>query len=333
VSIVVDIGAYYYVWYNEAQWKKFRSVHTPLREFYDSSDSEVISQHIDWARKFGIKFLLVSWDGPEEEGKIADRNLKNAFLTNPLSHDVQFAILYESEARLKENPSDIMNLGDPRKADRLVADFDYLALNYFKDPRYYRVNGKPLVVLYLSRDYKHTINEVGGAISRLRRNELYIVGDEVYWHTLARNRFRPWKTPTLGVREAFIRLYNGVTAYNMHEEPNVADMKNFDTDFDTRVEKEYGDWLKALPNAVDFIPNVIPGFNDTKIRGHTPLQHSVTRFDRQLQLALRHVSKANVLLITSFNEWHEDTQIEPAKDYEPPAGSLGYLDTLKRRLV
>jgi hypothetical protein len=336
---MVDVGAYYYLWYDKDQWRDYGHVHMPVRKFYDSSDTEVISQHIQWAKEHGIKFFLVSWDGPEKEGKKIDRNLRKTFLTDPLSRDIQFAIFYESEARLKKpgQPLDVMNLSDPNKVNRLVDDFNYLAENYFKDDRYYRVHGKPLVALYLSRAYMHTIRDVEAAILRLRRNELYLVGDEVYWHTIVRDRLRPWKRPTLGNREEFVKLYDAVTAYNMHEEPkSAADKENFDKNFDSRVEKEYGDWLKALPEPVGFIPNAIPGFDDTKIPAerrpekHTPLGRSLDRFDLQLQLATRNVSKGNLLLITSFNEWHEDTQIEPAEDYETPAEPLSYLKALER---
>jgi hypothetical protein len=69
--------------------------------FYDSSSQDVITQHITWAKTYGIEFFVVGWAGPDSK---ADQNLKNAFLVNPHSHDIQFAILYETEARLKDSP-------------------------------------------------------------------------------------------------------------------------------------------------------------------------------------------------------------------------------------
>jgi hypothetical protein len=330
---MVEVGAYYYLWYDEAQWKEYRYVHMPHLGLYDSSRPEVISQHIEWAKRYNIKFFLVSWDGPENEGKKIDRNLRNAFLTNPATQEIKFAILYESEARLKRIPSDIMNLSDPNKLNQLVNDFDYIASNYFNDGRYYRIDGKPLVALYLSRDYKGDVKE---AVRRLRRNTLYLVGDEVYYHTVARDKWRRWKRPTLGNREEFIRLYDAVTAYNMHEEPSPVEKEHFDKNFDSNVEREYADWLRALPDEVDFIPNAIPGFDDTKIpqehrpRRHTPLLRSASRLDKQLEIATRSLQRGNILLITSFNEWHEDTQIEPGRDYPPPETPSTYLEPVER---
>lgn len=39
MSAMVDVGAYYYLWYDKDQWRDYRYVHTPVRKFYDSSDN------------------------------------------------------------------------------------------------------------------------------------------------------------------------------------------------------------------------------------------------------------------------------------------------------
>ena len=63
-----------------------------------------------------------------------------------------------------------------------------------------------------------------------------------------------------------------------------------------------------------FVPSVGPGYVDTRIR---PWNGSTTRdrkqgayYDRMFRAALD--SGASVISITSYNEWHEGTQIEPA---------------------
>jgi glycoprotein endo-alpha-1,2-mannosidase len=63
-----------------------------------------------------------------------------------------------------------------------------------------------------------------------------------------------------------------------------------------------------------FVPSVGPGYIDTRIR---PWNGSTTRsreqgayYDREFQAALD--SGASLISITSYNEWHEGTQIEPA---------------------
>jgi glycoprotein endo-alpha-1,2-mannosidase len=78
-----------------------------------------------------------------------------------------------------------------------------------------------------------------------------------------------------------------------------------------------------------FIPSVGPGYNDTRIRpwngGTTRSRDEGRYYDRMFEAAIR--CKPDLISITSYNEWHEGTQIEPAipkklsdyiyKDYSP----------------
>jgi hypothetical protein len=75
-----------------------------------------------------------------------------------------------------------------------------------------------------------------------------------------------------------------------------------------------------------FVPSVGPGYVDTRIR---PWNGRTTRdrergayYDREFKAALE--SGAGLVSITSYNEWHEGTQIEPAAPKEIPG--FTYLD-------
>jgi len=74
-----------------------------------------------------------------------------------------------------------------------------------------------------------------------------------------------------------------------------------------------------------FIPSVSPGYNDLGIRPeehHGPLSRQLSAKDPEgslFQAALRYGRRlvesriGNVIMVNSFNEWHEDTQIEPVQ--------------------
>lgn len=66
-----------------------------------------------------------------------------------------------------------------------------------------------------------------------------------------------------------------------------------------------------------FIPSVGPGYIDSRIRPwnirNTKSREDGTYYDRMFQAAIE--CKLNWIGITSFNEWHEGTQIEPAKSF------------------
>lgn len=67
-----------------------------------------------------------------------------------------------------------------------------------------------------------------------------------------------------------------------------------------------------------FIPSVGPGYNDQRIRpwnsrNYRDRQNGVY-YDQMFQAAMN--ANPDIISITSFNEWHEGTQIEPAVPYQ-----------------
>ncbi|XP_063234008.1 glycoprotein endo-alpha-1,2-mannosidase-like protein [Bacillus rossius redtenbacheri] len=82
-----------------------------------------------------------------------------------------------------------------------------------------------------------------------------------------------------------------------------------------------------------FVPSVGPGYVDTQVRpwnaGSTRHRQRGRYYGAAWRSAL--AARARIISITSFNEWHEGTQIEPAVprpnylDYEPE-GALFYLN-------
>ena len=74
-----------------------------------------------------------------------------------------------------------------------------------------------------------------------------------------------------------------------------------------------------------FIPSVSPGYNDLGVRpenGNGPLSRQLSAnaaegslFRTALRYGRRLVEAriGNLIMVNSFNEWHEDTQIEPAQ--------------------
>ena len=83
----------------------------------------------------------------------------------------------------------------------------------------------------------------------------------------------------------------------------------------------------AKSHSLIFAPSVGPGYVDTRVRpwnGAATRERSRSRYyDQAWGSALGAVSAgAEWVSITSFNEWHEGTQIEPAKVI-PPIGAEG----------
>jgi alpha-mannan endo-1,2-alpha-mannanase / glycoprotein endo-alpha-1,2-mannosidase len=94
-------------------------------------------------------------------------------------------------------------------------------------------------------------------------------------------------------------------------------------------------WNKMSEWAVQhnqiFIPCVGPGYIDTRVRPwndkNTKDRENGKYYDRMFQAAIS--SSAPYIGITSFNEWHEGTQIEPAIPFR--SDSFNYLDYRPRK--
>ena len=84
----------------------------------------------------------MSWWGPTSS---SETTIHDYYLPHPRFGELDFAIHYESKGRFKDfdNPD----------YSTFVDDFRYLAANYFGQPNYLKVDGKPVVFMYLTRAY------------------------------------------------------------------------------------------------------------------------------------------------------------------------------------
>uniref|UniRef100_A0A158Q8Y1 Glycoprotein endo-alpha-1,2-mannosidase-like n=1 Tax=Elaeophora elaphi TaxID=1147741 RepID=A0A158Q8Y1_9BILA len=67
-------------------------------------------------------------------------------------------------------------------------------------------------------------------------------------------------------------------------------------------------------NDLIFIPSVGPGYDDRRVRPWNSANYRDRMNGKYYadMFEMAHIAKANIITITSFNEWHEGTQIEPA---------------------
>ncbi|MCG8449508.1 MAG: glycoside hydrolase family 99-like domain-containing protein [Pirellulales bacterium] len=305
------VGAYYYPWWGDGiacghAFRKTLRAHTtpeaqlPKVGVYHSRDAEVISAHIDQSHLGNISMWSLSWWGP---CSFEDITIRHHILKHPRAAELVYTVNYETKGRLGNHKSpDYSNL---------IPDFQYLAKYVFSDPNYMRHEGRPVVVIYLSRVYFDEaaswaeLKKLRKTIQRQFGYELYIIGDHIF----------------RGVADG-AEHFDAITGYDVYGQVFRGGRAN-----QSNIDGLKAAYEKAQKHAngkgVDFVPTVIPGFNDKGVRkANTPIGRYLNSLGPSApgslmkailtDAVLPHTDADidDLILVNSFNEWHEDTQVE-----------------------
>jgi glycoprotein endo-alpha-1,2-mannosidase len=299
------VAAFYYPWYRtpgvDGHWDhwgegQFRppldiaSDYYPALGAYSIADPAVLAQHFAWLHQAGVGVIISSWWG---QGS---------------SEDQAVALMLDIAERYGIKVAFHIEPYSGRTADRLVSDIQYLYSHYGSHPAFYRSNASSR----WSQDARSKGLFFVWAIRTPDTNSAEVPA--TYWQT------------------ALDTIHNqpdgGLVIANTTEGDWV-DGGHFDGlyNYATLHLDEGNDfsWATNLPPEAWYVPSVIPGFSARRIRypaeDFTPRENGAT-YTRQWEAALGTGVEPALVTITSFNEWHEGTQIEPAA--EGVSNGLGY---------
>jgi hypothetical protein len=308
------IGAHYYPWFDGGRWNygecasgalrlELRPPQSPRLGRYSSATPSVVDQHLRWCAEHGVNLLILEYIAP---GGREDRNVLDVLFRSPRRDDVQYSVLYDWAIRFGELAA------TPARIATAVQDFDHLAERYFTQPTYFKVRGeRPLAMVYVTRALSGDVDGFIGAVREVcaaRGHDVFLVGDEFFFI----------QAPSA----ARIARWDGIFGYDVYASRGGYWGENGALDlFRSRTDAYVA---AARAARVLFIPSCAPGFNDRAIRrtcaDHPALPRQLASGDEPTSLfrevfagiSLSRVDAAVPLVsITSFNEWHEDTQIEP----------------------
>jgi glycoprotein endo-alpha-1,2-mannosidase len=310
------VGVYYYPWYHRpgagglGEWQHVMRLHLkapqkPHAGLYDSGDAEVIGKHIAQSVRGGIDFWAVSWWGPTQ---ICDDNLRTRILAHPDAGKLKYALLYEATGRF--------GAFDKPDYRHWLDDLAYMAEHYFAKPSYLKIGGKPVLFVYLTREYFR--NKGRQALDDLRAKfpHVYLAGDDV---------FGP------GYKAEWARNFDAITAYDVYGQ-STGPLGGTRKAVDYLAANYAHAKAQAASVGTAFMPTIAPGYNDTAVRkGHPgraryfadePDSREGDVFRAMIRrAALPHLDPRaeRMLLVTSFNEWYEDSQIEATEGTASPS--------------
>lgn len=287
----IPVLAYYYIWFEEGSWERAKSDY-PLLGRYGSDDSEIMRQHVRWAKEAGIDGFIVSW----KSTLVLDRRLEQ-LIAVASEESFKLAIIYQGLDFHR----------DPQPIERVAADLDHFLHEYAGDPVFDLFGGPPLVVW--SGTWEYTAEEIGRvAGTRSQRSGCSWTSEltPVCVQLLSSER------NVEGVRR-LAGLVDGNAYYWSSVNPQTF--------------PGYPEKLAAMSEAVKetgglWIAPAAPGFDATMLGGSTTVErHDGDTLRAQLDAA--YASSPDAIGLISWNEFSENSHVEPSERY----GSVA-LDTL-----
>ncbi len=305
------VFAFYYPWYGNPKGPSGRAFHwsrtsntirnsanQPLLGPYDSFDEGVIRTHILMAKQAGIDGFIVSWWGP---GTFEDEALG---IILGVAEEEEFSIsIYYETVRYFPGP------------EKMISELDYLVSKYCIHPSFLKEDDEPVIFVYIPE---------------------YDDRDTEWW---------------LAVRNAVERDNGPITLIGDHDEPDLSnafeafhtynylgdDFTPYYSDVQERVSlgitginaTEYIALMKTEENiTLDkkmFFVTASPGFDTTdwESPGMFIDREEGDRYGMNWDAAVS--LEAHTVLLTSYNEWHEGTELEPSVEH-----GFDYLNITRR---
>lgn len=328
------VGAHYYSWF-PANWAhgyvaaKALPPLAPALGEYSSANTAVLRKQIGWAREAGIDYFIFDW-WPERPkiGKRIRRHLAKGAL-----NDFKFALQYETlDLKPKgpkvpgEDPNALFLT--PERVWWLKKHWEHLALRYMSHPSYLRIGGRPVLYVYATR---HTLGPVAEAIREARLHveettgeRLFLVADEAFFNVLTSTPSgRIVMRDRLNIEWERIVAFDAMTSYNPYDATRLEHGGEEGAGaFIADVADAYRRYRRAAAAAgMNFVPGVLPGYNDRGVRlgeNHYVIPRRLSDGRSFFSAALERLATpfinpfSPMIAITSWNEWNEGTQIEPA---------------------
>ncbi|MHA1264845.1 MAG: glycoside hydrolase family 99-like domain-containing protein [Candidatus Helarchaeota archaeon] len=257
---------------------------------YDCSDPELIKAHFSMAENAGIDGFICTWWGINHDTDIAFNNILN--MANNVTPNLNFTIYFESYQER------FLKLSAAERESAMIQEIVYILRTYSTNPYFLKINGIPVIFIYLT--YSSPFSIWRNVITRVRQEfACYFIGDIV---------------PTPAVKDELVQIFDGIHIYNpttwIEYQRVFTGSSNWDM---TPIYVNLGQ--SAHSHNKLFAATVIPGYNDTIIRdpGIVIQRNGLQTYDTLWNSAIQ--ASADWVLITSFNEWHEGTEIESSREY------------------
>lgn len=283
--------AFYYAWYGNPQvsgrwfhWSNVdeakkqigSSTYYPVLGPYDSHDPKVVEQHCRWAKEAGLDGFIVSWWHPND------------------FHDRAMPLILDTAQKFRLEVSAYFETVPTRTKEQALEYVMHLLNRYGKHPAWLKLNGRPVIFVY------------GRAIGEIRL-------DGWLWVIVEANRRYEGGAIFVGdqISKRAAQIFDGIHTYNITGQTaglSVNEIRKW-------AQKTFPIWVSIAGDNRIACLTIIPGYDDSKLPDRKPPRPITERHNGETYRALWEAAiEANPdwVLITSWNEWHEGSEIEPS---------------------
>lgn len=327
-----QIGAFY-INRTDSEWKSAQG-YTPLLNIvrdeendtediipYISTSDGVLTQQCAWADQAGIDFFVFAYNGGS-----SDLNLISAFeYYRTETTNVKIVINYNF-SHLKF--ADTL-IGEGAEFDSVVDDFKALCGTLFSKEYYYRMpDGRPIIIIAgnnsTNYDYSLFIPAFREAMAEYTAElqeqdesvpdnwlDFYIIGEVT----------TNWVAPQ--INEESSRELNANYCKQWYPTSYYERWYCF-YPFTDIAWQNWRDYAAGWGN--DFVPCIYPEYYTTA-SGSRPIERSTKGWTDFCNVGKRNMGSQNIILINSWNDFSNDSALEPATEY-----GTEYLETARKQL-
>ncbi|MDI6828259.1 MAG: glycoside hydrolase family 99-like domain-containing protein [Armatimonadota bacterium] len=312
----IEVGMYYYPgWWDYHRWAVLDEYpeRRPVLGYYREGEPEVADWHIKWMVEHGVSFIVYDWYWCAG-GRSHEHALHNGYLKSKYRDKIKFCLLWANH-----NPPKTSSAEDMANVTNYWLD------NYFSMPEYFKIDGKPVVIIFSPNRLTEDMgsNGVREALEKSREMAksrglpgIYFVG------CVSPNKHQIETLENEG--------YDALSGYNY---PSAGDKGRLIAPYDDMVVGYQNIWNTiAAFSKIPYIPVTEPGWDsrpwhgiNARVRtGKTP-----EKFAKMLQNAKEflnnHKTSPRIVLVEAWNEFGEGDYTEPHLEW-----GFGYLDAIRR---
>ncbi len=176
------------------RYKGHKIPYIPTTGYLDGKNPKDVEVEIELASNSGIDVFLVDWYWYSGE-RTMEESLEQGFLKARNRDKMKFALMWANHDRENRFRSKYMGktqrlMKNVHTADDFKAMLKYCIEHYFKEPNYYKIDGRPVFSIFRPM---HILNQIGGAekVKKLLDECAQIMAEHglppVYWSAMAKN--------------------------------------------------------------------------------------------------------------------------------------------------